>query len=543
MVSKLRQWVRRLFRRPEFAEYRTRLRPRGARPALEALEDRTLPAVSLLLSGFPSPAVAGVAGTVTVTAQDGSGNTDPAYSGTVHFTSSDGQAALPADSTLTNGVGTFSATLSTAGSQTLTATDTADSTLTGAATGIVSPAAASTFTVTASPTTLTAGTGTSITVTAFDTFGNVATGYTGTVHFTSSDPQASLPADFTFTPADAGVHVFSATLNTAGSQSVTATDTVTNTVAGSQTGITVTPAATTTVLTESADTVDSGQPITFTATVQSAAPSSLIPTGAVVFRSGSAVLGTAALDGKGVATFTTSALPPGKPAITASFGGDGNTVGSGSGTLTPTVGTPEQRFIEQAYQKFLHRDAEALGLAYWGAQLDAGATRAEVALGIEQSQEGHAALIRDLYHQFLHRDAEPAGLAYWEAAFDSGATAQDVEAGILGSDEYVTNFGGGTQAGFVSAVYQDVLGRSVDPSGASYWAGVFASGATPAQVAQGILTSDEARTNFVQSSYQTLLGRAGDDGVAYWLPLLQQGARHEDVLAGIVGSDEFFSRV
>jgi hypothetical protein len=543
MVSKFRHWVRRLFRAHEFARYRARLRPRGARPALEALEDRTLPAVNLMLSGLPSPAVAGVPGNVTVTALDGFGNTDPSYSGTVHFTSSDAQAVLPADATLTNGVGAFSATLDTAGSQTLTATDTADPTLTGAVTVTVTPAAAGIFTVTASPTALTAGTGTSIMVAAFDAFGNVAAGYTGTVHFTSSDPQASLPTDYTFTPAEAGVHVFSVTLNTAGSQSVTAADTVTNTVAGSQTGITVTPAATTTLLTESADVVAYGQPITFTATVQSVAPSSLIPTGAVVFRSGSAVLGTAALDATGVATFTTSALPPGKPSITATFGGDGNTVGSGSATLTPTVGTPDQRFIEQAYQKFLHRDADALGLAYWGARLDAGDTRAQVALGIEQSPEGHAALIQDLYHQFLHRDAEPAGLAYWEAALDSGATAQDVEAGILRSDEYMTNFGGGTQAGFVSAVYQDVLGRSVEPSAASYWDGVFASGATPAQVAQGILTSDEARTDLVQSSYQTFLGRAGDDGVGYWVSLLQQGARREDVLAGIAGSDEFFSRV
>ena len=37
------------------------------------------------------------------------------YTGTVHFTSSDGAAVLPANSTLTNGVGTFSVTLKTAG--------------------------------------------------------------------------------------------------------------------------------------------------------------------------------------------------------------------------------------------------------------------------------------------------------------------------------------------------------------------------------------------------------------------------------------------
>src|SRR5262249_6562947 len=151
-----------------------------------------------------SSTVAGVPVNVTVTARDTLGNVDAWYTGTVAFNSSDGQAVLPANYTFTTadaGMHTFSggATLKTAGSQTSTATDTATSSRTGSATVTVSPAAASTFVVTASPTTVTAGNSTSVTVTALDPFGNVATGYTGTVHFTSSDGQAVLPADSTVT--------------------------------------------------------------------------------------------------------------------------------------------------------------------------------------------------------------------------------------------------------------------------------------------------------------------------------------------------------
>src|SRR5689334_8157722 len=50
-------------------------------------------------------------------------------------------------------------------------------------------------------------------------------GYTGTVHFTSSDSQAVLPADYTFVSADAGSHQFSFTLKTLGNQTITVTDT------------------------------------------------------------------------------------------------------------------------------------------------------------------------------------------------------------------------------------------------------------------------------------------------------------------------------
>ena len=50
-------------------------------------------------------------------------------------------------------------------------------------------------------------------------------GYRGTVHFTSSDSQAVLPADYTFLSTDAGSHQFSFTLNTLGNQTITVTDT------------------------------------------------------------------------------------------------------------------------------------------------------------------------------------------------------------------------------------------------------------------------------------------------------------------------------
>ena len=77
-----------------------------------------------------------------MTALDASNAVVTGYTGTVHFTSSDGAAVLPANSTLTNGVGTFSATLKTAGAQTIAATDTVTATITGASGTITVTAAA-----------------------------------------------------------------------------------------------------------------------------------------------------------------------------------------------------------------------------------------------------------------------------------------------------------------------------------------------------------------------------------------------------------------
>ena len=87
--------------------------------------------------------------------------------------------------------------------------------------------AASQFTLVAMPTTATAGTAFTFTLKVLDNSGNVVPGYTGTVHFTSTDVAAGLPADYTFTAADAGSHVFSVTLKTAGSRTISMTDTAT----------------------------------------------------------------------------------------------------------------------------------------------------------------------------------------------------------------------------------------------------------------------------------------------------------------------------
>src|SRR5205823_5344566 len=134
------------------------------------------------------------------------------------LTSSDPQAVLPANSTLVNGVRTFSATLKTAGTQTITATDTANATITGTSNSIlVSPLAATHFAVSA-PASAFVNNAFNFTVTAQDQFNNTATSYAGTVHFSSTDGAAVLPANSTLTN---GVGSFSATLKTTGNQTIT----------------------------------------------------------------------------------------------------------------------------------------------------------------------------------------------------------------------------------------------------------------------------------------------------------------------------------
>ncbi len=108
--------------------------------------------------------------------------------------------------TLVNGVGTFSVTPMTLGTQTLTATDNASSLVMGAETITATPGWATRFTATPLAATV-AGNSQAMTVTAFDAFGNVSNVYTGLVVVSTTDPRVG-SFYYNFTAADAGAHTF-----------------------------------------------------------------------------------------------------------------------------------------------------------------------------------------------------------------------------------------------------------------------------------------------------------------------------------------------
>ena len=294
----------------------------------------------------PGAATAGTSFNVTVTALDAFNSTAAAYSGTVHFTSTDGLAVLPADTTLTNGIGTLAVTLKTAGTQTVTATDTVSS-ITGTSGNVtISPAAVSHFSV-AAPGAETAGTSFSFTVTALDPFNNTATGYTGTLGFTSSDGQASLPGNMTLTN---GTGTFSATLKTAGNQTITATDTVTAAITGTSSNVAISAASGMTLSVSAPVSATAGTSFNFTVTaIDHFGNTAPTYSGTVHFTSsdGTAMLPADATLTNGVGTFAATLKTAGNQTITgtdtvtASIHGSSNTITvSGAAATHLTVVAP-----------------------------------------------------------------------------------------------------------------------------------------------------------------------------------------------------------
>ena len=185
------------------------------------------------LVSAPTSTLPGTPFTFIVSAVDANNNLVFTYSGKVHFSSSDPLAGLPPDSTLTDGVGTFTAVLQTSGDQTIVATDTATS-LTGISNPIAVAATTPTHFAVSAPAAATPGVPFSVTVTALDANNAVVVLYAGKVHFTSTDAFASLPGDTTLSQ---GVGTFSATLATGPSQTITATDSTTASITGTSNAI------------------------------------------------------------------------------------------------------------------------------------------------------------------------------------------------------------------------------------------------------------------------------------------------------------------
>jgi hypothetical protein len=195
------------------------------------------------------------------------------------------------------------------------------------------------------------------------------------------------------------------------------------------------------------------------------------------------------------------------------------------------------------YQELLGRKIDPAGLSWWTGRLNAGATRQQIVSEIEASAEYHGVEVSKLYGQLLHRPVDPAGMSFFTEVLQSGGTFEQVAAMIANSQEYFMNRGGGTNAGFLNALYQDGLNRALDAKGNAVFTAALQSGATPGEVAAVIFASNEFALDQVQGLYQQFLDRDADSaGLEFFMKVFTQGGRDEDAIALMLASDEYFNR-
>jgi cyclophilin family peptidyl-prolyl cis-trans isomerase len=215
-----------------------------------------------------------------------------------------------------------------------------------------------------------------------------------------------------------------------------------------------------------------------------------------------------------------------------------------------------QKFVVQIYHDLLGRNAEPEALQYWPAQMAAGQTPSAIVLDVEGSQEYEDDVVNGVYRLYLHRAADPAGLAAGASYLADGATIEQLSVGLISSPEYFETRGGGTNQGFLDALFSDTLHRAPDAGTmAALAADDFSQQALRTAIVNGIFGGDEYMVDLVNYPasaadgfvpfgwFPAYLGREAEAGAVSSIEImLQAGVHDQQIIAGILGSTEYFDK-
>ncbi len=249
-------------------------------------------------------------------------------------------------------------------------------------------------------------------------------------------------------------------------------------------------------------------------------------------------------------------------------------------TITTPFAYPQgvDGFIARLYDLVMGRTYDNDGLNYWKNQLNSGSmTASNIARFFfscdEYYDKGYSLdqYLAVLYRVFFDREGDSEGLNYWKGkVLNDGMTRRWVLEGFIYSQEWanvcanyrvvcgtnvtpsvsVTRSAGVTN--FVNSLYKDILGRTGDADGVTYWCDTLTYMRGSAKTcAQGFFYSPEFSSKFASLSdeqkvdifYLVFLGRQGEaDGRNYWISQLSgksNSAKLDTLYNGFIDSKEF----
>ena len=215
----------------------------------------------------------------------------------------------------------------------------------------------------------------------------------------------------------------------------------------------------------------------------------------------------------------------------------------------PSVANGNQAYVEGLYRDILGRNATSAELARWTSQLPKGKAatslasqiaRESVAKGIWNLPEHRALEVQSDYVLLLNRQPTSKEQAARVHALLSGSNEVDVVRDILNSGEYRRD--NSTDTAFVTALYNDLLGRAPDAKDLADRVHALQHGVSRSAVVNEVLSSTELSSRLVDSLYQDFLNRPADPaGQAHWSTGLHTHSRSPGAVAQtILASNENF---
>lgn len=210
-----------------------------------------------------------------------------------------------------------------------------------------------------------------------------------------------------------------------------------------------------------------------------------------------------------------------------------------------------EAFVMQQYIDFLGRGADDEGLNFWLSEMAAGSkTRADVVNFFVFSDEfqNQVAPVSRLYLAYFLRLPDTPGLTYWIDKKLNGMTLNEISDEFAGVQEFSDRYGSLDNSGFVNLVYDNVLSRSPDSEGLTYWNGQMSGGMSRGEVMTGFSESAENQQTTLNqirviAFYYGMLRRAPDQGgFDYWVAKLNAGEQPNDLINGFIDSPEYQGR-
>ena len=219
-----------------------------------------------------------------------------------------------------------------------------------------------------------------------------------------------------------------------------------------------------------------------------------------------------------------------------------------------TQGTPDQRYVYEVLTDTLQRPVSMDEVNYWtGQYLKNGRdpqTFGSILLESTPPYEYRRGEIESAFRTYLHRDADATGEAYFldlinntQGIHSGPGTERRTAAILISSQEYYVDRGGGTDAGFIKAVFEDALKREPDAGALAFYGQELAAGMTHVEFATQILNSIEFETRTINNLYQRYLGRAPDPaGLQAFLFNYSQGYGTETNTETLLDTPEFYNK-
>ena len=207
-------------------------------------------------------------------------------------------------------------------------------------------------------------------------------------------------------------------------------------------------------------------------------------------------------------------------------------------------------FVSQLYRDVWNVTADPAGVSTWVSRIAAGATRAQVAEEFFNDARFYpsASYLAKLFLGPLQRDPDFATWSSMFAQMQGGVTRAQVLASIMSRPDYQSVYGKLTDLDFVTALYQNILGRAPEAAGLNFWLTVLKFGVPRSTVLDLFVTSpeyDPRAASRVKANlmYFAFLRRTGEPaGLNYWTTVLNFGVQPVLAIQGFISSPEYLAR-